>query len=243
MLDNYLSLENAQIEIKYVEGERQFAQESLDVLSEALFSISRYFCLSHPFPKVRIVLVANRNEFDRLVRDLLRVEIEIPSNPARIAQPQRTDMVVLSPSAYENHSIFKYIPAQFRRLLFHELVHVVEEHLSLNIEASPRWWGEGLAIYLSKQWLYDDEFRNPASDGIAQDDIPTFHQIETDVKLAYDWGWTIVRFIETTYGRDMILRVIKECVDGNVFSVIDVEANSLEIQWRDWLLKDGINPV
>jgi len=237
MLDNYLTLENAQFEIRHIEGERQFAQETIRVLSDGLIQITRYFRLSKPFSKVRVVLVTSRDEFDRLVRDLLCVEIEVPSHPARIAQPQRTDMVIISPSAYETHSLFKYNVDQFGRLLVHEFVHMVEEYLSPNIEAIPRWWGEGLAVYLSEQWLYDDEFIKPAFDSIAQNEIPGFHQIELERKLAYDWGWTIVWFIEANYGSEMILQVVKECVDGNVFSMVDAEVNSLEIRWKKWLLR------
>jgi hypothetical protein len=183
---------------------------------------------------------SNRAEFDRLVRDLLRVEIEVPSHPARIAQPQRTDMIALSPSAYHSHSTFTYVPDQFGRLLIHELVHMVEEHLSPNIEASPRWWSEGLAIYLSDQWLHDDEFKTPALDGIAQRNIPGFHQIEMDTRLAYDWGWTVVRFIEHTYGKEMIVRIVRECTDGNVLSIsmIGEETISLEARWMQWLLDE-----
>ncbi len=239
MLDNYLTLENAQFEIRYVEGEHRFAQEALGILSTALPSITSYFLLSNPFPKVRAVLVTHRNEFDRLVRDLLRVEIEVPSHPARLAQPQRTDMVVLSPSAYASHSIFTYIPAQFRRLLIHELVHMVEEQLTPDMEASPRWWSEGLAVYLSEQWRYEDEFRKAALDGIAQNNIPGFRQIEAERTLAYDWGWTIVWFVESAYGRHMIVRVVKECADGNVFSVLGETATSLETRWRNWILAEG----
>lgn len=235
MLSNYLALGDAQFEIRYVEGEQQFAQESHCALSAAFVSLARYFMLTSSF-QVRVVLVASRSEFDRLVRDLLRVEIEIPSNPARIAQPQRTDMVILSPSAYESQSIFKYIPSQFGKLLTHELVHIVEEYLSPNIEASPRWWSEGLAVYLSAQWL--DEFGKPALEGVAQNDIPSFHQIKVERELAYDWGWTMVRFIEVVYGRDMVLRIVKECVDGDVFSVVGIEAGSLETAWRDWLFTE-----
>jgi len=156
MLDNYLTLGDVQFEIRYVEGEYRFAQETFAVLGRAFPSIASYFLVSDPFPKVTVVLVPDRNEFDRLVRELLGVQIEVPSNPARIAQPQRTDMVVLSPSAYKNHSVFKYIPDNFGRLLIHELVHMVEEHLTPDVETSPRWWSEGLAVYLSEQWRYED---------------------------------------------------------------------------------------
>ena len=239
ILDSYLTLGNTQFEIRFAEGDQRFTQEAFDTLSEALPSITGYFLVSRPFPKTRVVLVTNRSEFDRLVRDFLHVEIEVPSNPARIAQPQKTDLVVLSPSAYEAHSIFKYVPDEFRRLLIHELIHMVEEFLSPDIETTPRWWSEGLAVYLSEQWRYEDGFRKAAMDGIAKKEIPGFSQIETGRKLAYDWGWTIVRFIESAYGRDMILRMVKKCVDGKVFSVIGEEVGSLEHRWRDWLLVEG----
>jgi hypothetical protein len=239
MLENYLKLGDSLFEIRYVEDDLRYAQKTFAILSKALSSVTDYFLVSEPFPKVRVVLVPDRNEFDRLVVNFLRVEIEIPSNPARIAQPQRTDMVLLSPSAYESHSVFKYIPYQFRRLLIHELVHMVEEYLSPNIEASPRWWSEGLAVYLSEQWRHEDEFRKAALDGIAENKIPGFRQIEAERNLAYDWGWTIVRFIEICYGKEMILRIVKECADGNVFSVIGDDAEGIEKMWKDWLLGEG----
>jgi hypothetical protein len=239
MLGDYLTLENARFEIRFVEGERPFAEETLGTLSEALPSLTRTFLLAEPLPKVRAVLVTHRAEFDRLVRDLLRVQIEVPSHPARIAQPQGTDMVVLSPSAYANHSIFTYVPDQFGRLLIHELVHMVEEHLSPNVEAIPRWWSEGLAVVLSEQWRHEDGFRRPALDGIARNDVPGLRQIEAETKLAYDWGWTIVRFIEVARGRAAIVRVVKECADGNVFSAMGETAGSLETRWRSWLLAEG----
>jgi hypothetical protein len=239
MLDDYCTLGDAQFEIRYAEGEDRYAKESYAILSKALPFVTGYFLVSEPFPKVRAVLVTDRNEFDRLIRDLLGVQIEVPSNPARIAQPQRTDMVLLSPSAYESYSVFKYNQQEFGRLLIHELVHMVEEHLTPDMETSPRWWSEGLAVYLSEQWRYENEFRKAALDGISENKIPGFHQIEVDRKLAYDWGWTIVRFIENVYGSKMILRIVKECADGNVFSILGEDAGCVEKRWRGWLLSEG----
>jgi hypothetical protein len=57
-----------------------------------------------------------------------------------------------------------------------------------------------------------------------------------DTRLAYDWGWTIVRFIEQTYGRNMVLQIVKECTDGDVFSMTGEESASLESRWMKWLL-------
>lgn len=235
MLDHYLALGDSTVSIRYSEGERDSAEEAYAVLGEKLPSTIAYFDLSEAFPQVTVVLVSDRNEFDRLVRNLLKIEIEVPSHPARIAQPQKTDMVVLSPSAYEEHSTFTYVPDDFGRLLVHELVHMIEEHLSPDIEASSRWWGEGLAVYLSGQWRLERGFRQPVLDGIAAGEIPSFSDIESEARLAYDWGWTIVAFIEDQYGRDTILRIVRQCSDGDVFSFLNERPADVEKRWRGWL--------
>ncbi|MBN1536293.1 MAG: collagenase [Anaerolineales bacterium] len=236
MLENYLELSNAHLEIRYVKSEQRYAQDAFETLNKAIPAITRYFQISQSRPKARVVFVPHRNEFDRLVRDLLRVEIEFPSHPSRIAQSQRTDMVVLSPSVYKTQSSFDYISEHFSRLLVHELIHMVEEHLSPNIEANPRWWSEGLAVYISYQWRYEDEFRKTAIDSIKSRTIPSLFQIENDNKLAYDWGWAVVRFMGNVFGKEMFLRIVKECADGNVFSITEEGMESLENKWMNWTI-------
>lgn len=231
------------MEIRYVEGELRFAEEARVSLTLVLPAITGYFQCAGVFPKIRVVLVPNRDEFDRLVRDFLRVDIEIPSHPARIAQAQRTDMVVLSPSAYKSHSMYPFIPEDFKRLLAHELVHMVEEHLSPDIEVIPRWWSEGLAVYLSGQWRHEEDFRKPVREGIAQGTIPRFAEIQADRKLAYDWGWTIVQCVERAYGKEMVLKVVQECGDGDVFSVMGERADGFEKLWKEWLVGGGVEGV
>ncbi len=235
LLKDYLVLGNETSEVRYIPGEQTFASEAFTALEKARPLVLSYFQMMEPFPQTRVVLVTERSEFDRLVRDWLKVEIEIPSHPARLAQAHRTEMAVLSPSAYEAHTTFQYRPQAFRRLLVHEFIHIVEEHLSPNIETSPRWWSEGLAVYLSSQSLYDEEFFQPALNRIALGDIPSLHQVETDGKLAYDWGWTLIQFIEQQYGQAMILRIATQCADGNVLSMPGEEISILEARWTDWL--------
>lgn len=234
MLDRYSEISDEQVVIRFTEGEMSFAEISLHTLQAELPELMERFHVEE-YPRVRIVLVPNRDEFDRLVRDLLKVEIEVPSHPARIAQPQRTDMVVLSPSAYEEHSTFVYVQEEFERLLVHEAVHMIEEFLSPNIEASPRWWGEGLAVFFSNQWRHEDAFRKAALDGIAAGEIPSLEQVENEARHAYDWGWTIVAFIEDAYGHVTIERIIRECTDGDVLAFLPVDRATLKKRWRAWL--------
>jgi len=235
----YLSIGNQLLEILYVNGDEHHARDAFDHLGNESPSIIGYFEISEPLPKIRVVLVPDRNEFDRLVRDLLQVEIEVPSNPARIAQAQKSDMVLLSPSAYAAHSTFVFVPAHFHRLLVHEFIHMAEEFLSPDIESVPGWWSEGLAVYLSGQWLFEDEFRKAALNGVEKNIIPAIRQIETDRKLAYDWGWTLVKFFEDVYGKIKILQIVRESTDGKVFSSIGEDLENIEPGWKAWLHTKG----
>ena len=177
MPDTYLSLTTDDIEIRFAEADRPSALLAGEALGERVPELLKVFEIDSGFPPIQVVLVPDRDEFDRLVRDLLKVEIEVPSHPARIAQPQRTDMVVLSPTAYAEHSTFEYVPEDFRRLLVHEVVHMIEEHLSPDIEASLRWWGEGLAVFFSGQSEHEEGFRRPALNGVVAGAIPTIEEL------------------------------------------------------------------
>lgn len=245
MLDNYLVLNKNNIEVRYIEGDKPFAKETFIAINEALVSLSKYFCLKEHFPPIRAILVTNRSEYDHLVVNLLGVDIEIPSNTHRIAQPQKTDLVFLSPSAYKDHSTYEYNPDEYIRLVFHELTHVFEEYLTPDIETSPMWWSEGLAVYLSGQWKYKDQFRfrQPVLKGIKEKLIPDIKEIQANIELCYDWGWTIVMFIENTCGKEMILKIVGECDNGNVFGILGENFKNFAKRWKGWLLENGKSSI
>jgi len=237
LLNNYLVFNKDNLEIRYCNGDKQFAEETLSNLKEAIIFLSNYFYIKDTFPRIRTILVPNRDEYDRLLINLLGVNIKTPSDPGRIAQPQKTDIIFLSPSAYELHSIYKYDPAEYKRLVFHELTHVFEEYLTPDIETTQTWWSEGLAVYLSKQWN-ESEFKEPVLKGIQEKLIPDIDVIKNNTKLSYIWGWTIVMFIENTYGKEMILKIIKECNNGNVFEILTEEDDDFEKKWKKWLIEN-----
>lgn len=242
MLDDYLALGNDRIKIRYIDKDRLFAEETCVKMTDAVDSLTKYFDLETPFPPIRAILVTDRDEFDRLVVDLLGVEIERPSRPTRMAQPQRTDLVVLSPSAYGQHSTFEYVPDEYSRLLFHEVTHMFEEHLAPNMDTPPRWWSEGLAAYLSGQWEHEDQyrFRQPLLQGIETGRVPDIGEIEASVELCYDWGWSIVMFIEKIYGRELILRIVRECDDGDVCGMLGEDMDTFQRNWERWLLQNEL---
>jgi len=242
MLDEYIEVRSGNIEVRYAAADQRHAEETLAVLTQAYAFLKEYFCLSRPFPSpIVAILVPSRSEYDRLVTGLLDVDIEVPSNPGRVAQPQHTYIVFLSPSAYGQHSTYSYDAAEYRRLVVHELVHVFEEHLSPDIEAAPRWWSEGMAAFLSGQWRHTDQFlfRQPVLDGIRLGHVPCISEIQADVQLCYAWGWTIVMFIDKACGKDTIVRIVKECNDGDVIASLGEDPADFEQRWQKWLLEEN----
>jgi hypothetical protein len=235
---DYLILRRDGMTVEYMPEDEGFVAIALDSLRKGVALLADYFGLHGRFPSVRAILVPDRGEFDRCVAEVLRVEIEVPSHPARIALPQGTNLVLLSPRAYEAGR-YRYTSEEFERLIGHELTHVVEEFLSPNIEALPRWWSEGLAMHLSGDWLEEGAH---VREGVVAGRIPAMAEMQdgavadVSVRLCYQWGWTVVRYIESAHGQAGIRHVVERCADGDVLATLDEEPATFEREWREWLV-------
>jgi len=236
MLRSYLCEERNGFRVYCAEHDLAFARTTARAIETAGASLTAYFEVTS-LPRIRAVLAPDRDRFDALVADLLRVQIERPSDPRRIAQPQRGDIVLLSPSAYAEHSSYEYVPDDYRRMISHELVHVLQEQLSPNIEESPLWWDEGLAVYLSEQWRTASQFcfREQVLRDVRSKRIPALAAAFSDPSLAYSFGWTLVRFLEQEHGREAIVAAVKNVSDGNVLAALGENPASLEESWQAWL--------
>jgi hypothetical protein len=235
---DYLVLQQSGMTLEYMPEDEAFVAATLAGLLKGAALLADYFGLQGRFPSVRTILVPTRGEFDRCVAEVLKVKIEVPSHPARIGLPQGTNLVLLSPRAYVPRSN-RYSPEGYERLIGHELTHIVEEHLSPNIEALPRWWSEGLAMHLSGDWM---EEAAHVREGVAAGRIPALAEMQdgavadASVRLCYQWGWTVVRHLEREHGRDGIRRVVERCADGDVLATLDEDPVALERAWREWLV-------
>ncbi len=237
VMSNFETLRSDRIQVRYRRADAALAADTMETLKHAAVSLAAYFQLTGSLPRIRAFLAADRDAFDHLVADRLRVEIEHPSDPRRIAQAQKGDMVLLSPSAYETHSAYRYVPDDYRRMVRHELVHVIQEHLSPGIEQSPLWWDEGLAVYLSGQWQVRGQFRfrESVEEHLRDGRMPLLPDVLDRRELAYAFGWTLVRFIEQHMGRDIIVHVVKTMKDGDVLSAITGDPERFHMAWTAWL--------
>lgn len=244
----YASFCHDGLTVEYAPLDEPFVQETWRALGAALKFLCEYFGLRETFPPVRVILAPNRPEFDRCVCEVLQVEIEVPSHPSRIAQPQRTDLVVLSPRVWEKE-YNTYSLEGYSRLIAHEATHIVEEYLSPNCEAVRRWWSEGLAMYLSDHWRDSSELEEVRR-CLAANRVPALAEIDVvpdgagplphkAVKDAYLWGWTLVMFMGFHYGHETVRRIVSTCADGDVFRTAGIGRKDFEQAWRKWLSGAG----
>jgi hypothetical protein len=235
---DYLAFRQDGMTVEYMPEDQTLVAATLGGLLKGAASLTDYFGLHSRFPSVRTILVPDRGEFDRCVAEVLRIQIEVPSHPARIGLPQGTNLVLLSPRAYVPGTN-QYSPEGYERLIGHELTHIVEEFLSPNIEAQPRWWSEGLAMHLSGDWL---EEAAHVREGEAAGRIPALAEMQdgavadVSVRLCYQWGWSVVRYIESARGRTAIRRVVEQCADGDVLATLGEAPAAFERGWREWLV-------
>lgn len=240
-MTHYVSRRRNNTLIEYTAKDESFVQETASHLSEAYKVLADYFTLKD-IALLRVIITPDRAEFDQCIREILKIDIEVPSNPGRIGWCQKTDLIVLSPLAWDN-KLYTYTPDFYRRFLFHEMTHIVEEYLSKDIEKVTRWWSEGVAVYLSGQWMVDHDLQEKVAEGIEKRSLPSIKEMEGQereaVIRAYTWGWTIVKYIECTYGKNMVTKIVKECGDDNIFRVMAVGQKTLEKRWREWVLQAG----
>jgi hypothetical protein len=219
------------ITVKYTLPDQHLVSETLDHLSQGLTSCMQYFQVD-TFSGMCAVLTPSRAEFDRIIREELQVDIESPSSPARVALPQQKTLAILSPRLWEEEST--HFPHLFNTILYHETVHIMEEYLSPDIEKVPRWWSEGLAIYVSDRWITMTEENLELTACIQNDSVPSLPSLYQDVRLSYLWGWTCVMYVELIYGPPMINTLVRECSD-NIMAKLGETDSSFEEKWKRWL--------
>lgn len=239
MNDNHIFNRN-NIRIRYKGKDKAFINGTYFGIKRGVRLLSEYFNREMKLPEIEITLAENRKEYDLILSN--RHGLKALKTPAtRIAQPIDTNLLLLSPSAYESDSTYIFKKEEYIRLMIHEYTHIVIRLLSCETDAVPRWFEEGLAVYLSEQWLYEDEIVGPVYWGVKKNKIPTLRKILTNRIYYYLWGWTVVKYIEKHYGKKMILNIVNNCnQDNDVFDIVGEECCTVGKKWRKEL-RENIN--
>lgn len=193
-----------------------------------LSMVTEYFDLKIDLPFFNIFVAPDRRNYDHFVSHLTPT----PTNKGRVGQPQLVDLYLLSPNSYRKDADEFYWKGTddfdkdvYRRLLFHETVHMIEEFISPKgvMAIRPQWWSEGLAVYLSQQYLLDSDIKSYIKLHITERRVP--HLNDLHGANAYTWGWSVVKYIEEKTSRTAIRDFMMNSKTNNVLHHFDLEEN------------------
>jgi len=227
------------IRIFFSEVDIEIVEVTASYFRESLADVSSYFDITECFfPVFNIFILRNRKEYDLFVQKYTK----IPTGSSRIAQPQSIDLYILSPNAYSNDApmyydkdLNSYNIHDYGRTIKHEVVHMIEEMLSpfQALETRPSWFGEGLAVYLSKQYREEDEWMESLIEE-RELGIPMIKELRG--KKAYIFGWTLVKYIEEKIGAKGLKRIIEKSKGDDIFIVARLDREQIEREWKEYLV-------
>ncbi|MFA5033032.1 MAG: hypothetical protein WC614_08435 [bacterium] len=237
MLKKHIVFIKSNVKVNYIAKDEIYVNETCLGILKGIRLLKAYFNIKKKLPSIVVTLAENRKEYNFTLRN--EFGLNIRKTPlTRIAQPKGTHLLLLSPNAYEHDSIYTYKRDEYIRLMIHEVTHIITRIISCGEENMPRWFEEGLSVYLSKQWLYEDEFKELVLREVSTNNIPSLMEIIQNRIYYYSWGWTVVKYIEKFYGKKMILEIIEKCKQYDIFKIIGEESNFLEEKWRKNLKKN-----
>lgn len=124
---------------------------------------------------------------------------------------------------YENN---KYITMT----AVHEFVHCVTFDFTCS-DTIQNWLFEGLAMYLSQDKdRYKDSYIEFAEIG-----LPSFYKLN-DYSNRYLYGYSLVEYIDTEFGREKLLDLLKDG-NGDFKKVLQVSENEFREGWKTYISK------
>lgn len=142
---------------------------------------------------------------------------------------------MISPKLWDTESCeHKYANTEkVQQLLTHELIHVFhgQRNGSPTFETDGLdWFVEGLATYASGQ--LDSARFAPVKQAIAENKIPASLDKFWSGKLRYGLSGSVVRFIDKTYGRKMILELLPLTSKTEVLKKLNLTEEELLSKWK-----------
>ncbi len=227
--DEWSVLESENFFVRYI-GDIKSAKETQKIAEDFLPEVVAD--LRCPIDKkIDIWFCETRKEFSR------SVNAPIQDWAIGCAYPLQARIVILDPKLSE------YRRLNLERIVKHEITHVVFGLcIGENIVNVPKWFIEGVAMFMSDDWGYGN-YWTILTGTIGNSLIPlseiseSFPTKEYKVRLAYSQSFSIISFISKRYGDEAIRICIRELANGKTFDDAIVIATGANIDWIEniWL--------
>jgi hypothetical protein len=133
-----------------------------------------------------------------------------------------------------------------KRAIAHELTHLVIHQMVLNpYNELPTWLDEGLAVY--SEGPFDVQFESYLKKAVAEDRLISVQSLASPFSayaeqsyLSYAESYSMVEFLISRYGRDMMLELLNtfregSSYDGALEKVYGFDMDGLNDLWRDYV--------
>jgi hypothetical protein len=206
------------------------------VLSEAdaFFPFSRALRPDLLEEKIDIFIAPSEQSFEELTRG------KIPHWGTACAFPSRSTIILKSPRIVE---VWR---EDLKSILRHELVHIFVHRIARG--GIPRWFDEGMAIYMSGEW----DLRNNLDLAIAvvsggliplREMRTSYPDAERRVNLFYLESYSAVAFLTSSLGKDRTASFYHRLLTtGNfeaaLFQQTGMTLEEFELKWQGWLKRN-----
>lgn len=179
-----------------------------------------------------IELVDVDNEIEVIGKDYKN----LPYWVAGYASPSDNRIVI----RYKNIGSYPYL--NLRSVLKHELSHIFLYRIcKVNNVSVPKWFDEGLAMYVEKKWDLQDYYQASIRSIILQP-IPLeklrfyFPTEEQEAKIAYVESFSFINYLMHKNGDDFLNEVINRLIKGEDFEkiILTLTKKTIEENERDW---------
>jgi len=222
---NWRLLTSGPLHIWHEPQDAGYSRELADLLERKLPEFAEK--LGVPIPdSITVVIAPNRGRFHLLTRGL-------PDWTGGVAYPSFARIILQSPTLYADKG-------QFTVTALHELVHILTDYRGPS--QLPRWFSEGLAMYLSGETMYKN--RRPLGRAVVTGKTYTLEDIEDmlrfgpeQARVAYLQSISFVEFLSDRYGWPAIARLLAGYREGSnpdsLFTAISGHSLfDVEIAWH-----------
>jgi len=203
---DWQTLEGDVVRVHWYEGGRAFGERALRIGDEAVTKTASKFGVTEDQP-VDFFIYADRDAFYDVLGPGSRENVGGQAN-AEI----RTMFAHIAPGSIDDPWVENVVP--------HELIHLVFDTAVKNpYHFPPRWFNEGLAVYLSVGYEPGDRAAVDVA-GRNGDLIPLdglvgqFPTSASNFSLAYSESVSAVEFLIRTHGEDTMVSLVRSYADG-----------------------------
>ncbi len=223
------SLTEAKVTLYWYQGDEAFARELMATVQQALESLKEYTGAELEKP-VKLYIYASS-------QDLQGSMIYPQEWTGGVAFSRYGVMAIgISPDNLD----------WGKRAVAHELTHLVIHQVPLNPYSDlPVWLDEGLAMH--SEGPLQPVFQDYLNGAIAQDRLISVRSLSSpfsayagEAALSYAQSYSLVEFLNTTYGQDDMFELLSTfragaTYDGALEKVYGFDMDGLDIRWREWL--------